>query len=66
VFKLSQTASGWKETILHAFTGTPDGSTPIGSLAFDAAGNLYGTTMQGCDAGCEEKFGCGTAFEITP
>jgi uncharacterized repeat protein (TIGR03803 family) len=49
------------ETILHNFGGTTgDGQYPIGSLAVDAAGNVYGTTQQG------GKLGWGTVFKITP
>jgi len=33
----------WTETVLHAFSGK-DGVTPIGTLVFDGAGNLYGAT----------------------
>jgi hypothetical protein len=40
VFKLTPSATGlWKETVLHAFSGS-DGSFLNGSLAFDTAGNL--------------------------
>ncbi|MGA8431924.1 MAG: choice-of-anchor tandem repeat GloVer-containing protein [Candidatus Sulfotelmatobacter sp.] len=66
VFKLSHTATGWKEMVLHTFTGVPDGALPIASLTLDAAGNLYGTTTQGGRSGCESSNGCGTVFEITP
>lgn len=44
VFKL--TLSG-KETVLYSFTGGADGSFPLGSLALDAQGNIYGTTWRG-------------------
>ena len=37
----------WTETRLHVFTGGPDGGNPQAPLAFDAAGNLYGTTARG-------------------
>jgi uncharacterized repeat protein (TIGR03803 family) len=36
--------NNWKETILHAFAGDP-GAVPNGDLAFDAQGNLWGTTQ---------------------
>jgi uncharacterized repeat protein (TIGR03803 family) len=59
VFKFN-TASG-TETILYNFGGaTGDGQYPIGSLAVDTAGNVYGTTQQG------GKLGWGTVFKITP
>jgi uncharacterized repeat protein (TIGR03803 family) len=43
VFKLA----GKKETVLHSFTGSPDGAGPIAGLVMDAKGNLYGTTYYG-------------------
>ena len=63
VFKLSPPASGtqWTETVLHNFGGSLfEGSTPVGSLVFDAAGNLYGTTETGYLGAS------GTAFKLTP
>jgi uncharacterized repeat protein (TIGR03803 family) len=60
VFELSPQAGGvWAEKILHNFNGT-DGFFPQGSLIFDAAGNLYGTTATGGAAGF------GTVFELSP
>ena len=35
------------ESVLHAFTGPPDGKLPMAGLLLDAAGNLYGTTFEG-------------------
>ena len=51
--------TGWKETILYSFTG-PDGSTPQGSLLFDGAGALYGTTYTG------GATGEGSVFKLIP
>jgi hypothetical protein len=50
-----------KETVLHAFTGPPDGAYPIGGLIRDKNGNLYGTTNSGGDMYCNYPYGCGTA-----
>src|ERR1700685_228283 len=50
-----------QEQVLHAFNGR-DGVHPVGSLIFDKAGNLYGTTLDGGDDRCE----CGTVFELSP
>ena len=37
-----------KETVLHSFTGAPDGEYPLyGNLLIDKAGNLYGTAAEG-------------------
>jgi uncharacterized repeat protein (TIGR03803 family) len=48
----------WKEKVLYAFGASPDGANPIGSVAFDAKGNLYGTTSAG------GANGYGTIFEL--
>lgn len=55
VFKVVGTTG--QETVLHIFTGTPDGSDgsdePLGvGLVQDTQGNLYGTTTFGGDAAC--------------
>lgn len=44
VFKLDKAG---KETVLHKFTGPPDGYGPEPLLVEDSAGNLYGTTYIG-------------------
>jgi len=49
----------WKETVLASFDKT-DGALPTGSLIFDSAGNLYGTTSEG------GAHNAGTVFEVTP
>ncbi len=60
VFELSPNGSGgYVEKVLHSFTGGPDGSTPLGGLIMDAAGNLYGTAASG------GPNASGTVFEIT-
>ena len=51
------TGGGWAETVLIAFNYT-DGGHPTGTLIFDAAGNIYGTTADGGSG----VFG--TVFEI--
>jgi hypothetical protein len=37
----------WRFSVLHTFTGTPDGAEPFAGVAFDQKGNLYGTTDGG-------------------
>ena len=44
VFKVAKTGA---ETVLYAFAGGSDGAWPYGSLVEDAAGNFYGTTIEG-------------------
>jgi len=44
VYCMSLHGSYWSESVLHSFVGS-DGKDPIGSLIFDPAGNLYGTTF---------------------
>jgi len=64
VYKLSLGTNGkWKEKILHSFTGaTKDGSEPWAGIVFDAAGNIYGTSVLGGNGNCDS--GCGTVFEL--
>jgi isoaspartyl peptidase/L-asparaginase-like protein (Ntn-hydrolase superfamily) len=54
-------------TNLQDFTGGADGANPIGGVAVDASGNLYGTTSLGGMTGgnCYTQ-GCGVVWEITP
>ncbi len=59
----------YAESVLYAFTGSPDGQAPMGGLILDAAGNLYGTTQNGgTSAACAENYGgtCGTIFKLAP
>lgn len=55
VFKVDKTR---KETVLHKFTGDPDGYFPEALLVQDSAGNLYGTTYLG------GAHGLGTVFKV--
>ncbi len=50
-----------QETVLHNFTGGPDGNSPLdGVLVFDKQGNLYGTTGGG------GTYTCGTIYKLAP
>lgn len=60
VFELSPNANGWKENVLHTFTGQSDGKYPLASVLIGSAGELYGTASVG--GGSNQ----GTVFEITP
>jgi uncharacterized repeat protein (TIGR03803 family) len=59
VFKVDKTG---KETVLYSFTGYSDGCFPDTGVILDAAGNLYGVTLQGGVALCNS--GYGTVFEL--
>lgn len=50
--------------VIYHFTGS-GGLYPNGNLIFDAAGNLYGTTIEGGSCGVSSK-GCGVAYELSP
>ncbi len=58
------------KTVLYSFTGGSDGVMPNeygGSLVFDKAGNIYGTTTNGGLLECESgSLGCGTVFQLSP
>jgi uncharacterized repeat protein (TIGR03803 family) len=55
VFKLDPSG---KVTVLHGFSSSGDGASPIGNLVRDAAGSFYGVTNSG------GAFGFGTVFKI--
>lgn len=65
---LISSASGQAhQAVLYNFgSSTNDGSSPIGSLAFDSQGNIYGaTTNGGSFKSCRSGGGCGVVFELT-
>lgn len=64
VFELSPPATSggaWTKTLLYSFQGSNDGAYPLGSLAFDQAGNIFGTTNAGDGVTTN-----GTVFELSP
>jgi len=56
VYKLDKTSNA---TALYTFTGGADGGTPTGELAWDTAGNIYGTTEFG-------GAGYGVVYKVDP
>jgi uncharacterized repeat protein (TIGR03803 family) len=56
VYKLNPTTTLF--SLLHVFTGMPDGSIPVAGVVVDALGNVYGTTIFG---GSLDQ---GTVFEV--
>lgn len=61
VFRLDTTG---KLTVLYAFTGRVDGGQVWTGVVEDERGDLYGTTEQGGDAGCDYGWGCGVVFKL--
>jgi uncharacterized repeat protein (TIGR03803 family) len=59
-----------KETVLYTFCSLgscADGRDPIGGVAIDDSGSLYGTTFAGgVSANCSRKEGCGTVYKLSP
>jgi uncharacterized repeat protein (TIGR03803 family) len=60
VFRLTKSATGCTESLLHILPGGSDGNFPVASVIFDRAGNLYGTTEFG---GIQNQDGYGTIFK---
>jgi uncharacterized repeat protein (TIGR03803 family) len=63
VFELtppSTQGGAWTETVLYRFAGGTDGKIPVAGLVFDAAGNLYATTLFG------GATNAGTVFQLMP
>ncbi len=59
----------WTETLLFQFNSQDNsgtGTTPLGDLTFDAAGNLYGTATNGGLFDNCTGTGCGVVYELTP
>jgi len=56
---------GWGNRVIYSFAGGADGANPqYGSLVFDPAGNIYGTTENG-GVQCSGSNYCGTVFELS-
>jgi hypothetical protein len=62
VFALTPPAQGqstWTESVIWSFGGAADGDLPVGGLAVDSSGNLFGSTYLG------GAFNAGALFEIS-
>jgi uncharacterized repeat protein (TIGR03803 family) len=64
VFKLNIATQ--KLTTLYSFSGLADGAAPLGGLAIDKAGVLYGTTTYGGYVPPGGSTGYGTIFRLNP
>jgi uncharacterized repeat protein (TIGR03803 family) len=58
VFQLAPNSSGWTESLIHVFAGSPDGVLPVAGLVMDKTNDLYGTTTLG------GTYGSGTVFTL--
>lgn len=62
VFKITPDGT---ESVLHSFSGNPDGCQPYSGLVLDKTGTLYGTTAYGgAGYGCGGGYGGGTVFKL--
>jgi len=59
IFRLTPSGNQWLYSSFYTFNGSSSG-VPLGSVTFDASGNMYGT---GLDGGSDYN---GTVWEITP
>jgi hypothetical protein len=68
VFRLkppSQKEEIWSFSVLHTFTGSPDGASPSANLVLNGDGGIVSTTqLGGTGSGCQG--GCGTVFQLEP
>jgi uncharacterized repeat protein (TIGR03803 family) len=63
IFQLTPSQGAWKVTILYEFDPYQfEGAGPIGGLAVDEAGNVYGTTSESYGSDGD----CGTVFKLSP
>jgi uncharacterized repeat protein (TIGR03803 family) len=51
------------DTIIHAFSGIPDGEEP-GQITGDGLYGFFGITSAGGSSACNPSFGCGTVFRM--
>jgi uncharacterized repeat protein (TIGR03803 family) len=67
VYKLTHSGGNWTYNTLYLFSGGGEGKYPESGVIMDAAGNLYGTTLNGGVLGSNcGSYGCGTVYELSP
>ena len=59
-YKLTNSGTGWTQSVIHAFTGGEDGSGPGARVAVDKRGSVYGMTPTG------GANGLGTIYVLHP
>jgi uncharacterized repeat protein (TIGR03803 family) len=66
VYELTPSNSGnWTEIALHNFGSSGDGAYPVGNIAIDSNGNIFGTTEGGGAFGNGTEVQGGTVFELS-
>ena len=61
----SMKGGAWALSVVHTFTGNPDGASPSANLVFSSSGSIFSTTQEGGAAqACQG--GCGTVFKVSP
>src|SRR6478752_7520021 len=60
---IAESAPPSKYSVVYNFTGGADGANPFAGLTIDAAGNIYGTTLNG---GSATGAGYGVVFQLKP
>ena len=53
-------------TVLHSFSGIPDGQFPRANVVVDSAGSVYGEAAFGGARDCPASSTCGTVFKVDP
>jgi len=70
VYELTLNGSSWAETVLYRFCSLSkcaDGARPLGRLAMDSLGTLFGVTQNGGHCASHlHKEGCGVLFKLVP
>jgi hypothetical protein len=61
----STSGGDWTEYEPYSFHGNPDGGGPRAGMVFEG-GSFFGTTYGGGDEFCNDGYGCGTVYEVTP
>lgn len=60
IYKMTHTASGWTESVVYRFPGTPNPGFAYNGMIRDPEGNLYGATVHG---GASND---GAIYKVTP
>jgi hypothetical protein len=47
VLELKELKKGWEQSVLHRFSGNPDGILPVGKVEMGQTGDLFGVTSNG-------------------